>query len=682
MHRTNKQPKNEYSRLKQPLTVGSSVIKNRTVMGSMHTGLEHVSLERLATFYIERAVNDVGMIITGATAVNSSGLITTANYKLDTEEEAAEHRRLTDRVHQAAPDVTLCLQLVHAGSLTPLERCVAPSAIKSPVGRFMPRALEEEEVEYQINSFVRAAVLAKQAGYDGVEIIGSGGYLISAFLLEYTNQRTDQWGGSDENRMRFATEIIRRVREAVGADFLVIYRLGLLELHDKGSTQEEVHRLAKAIEAAGASVISTHFTWHESRVPTIATNVPRALFAGVTGELKKQVAIPVIVSNRINTAQVAEDILLAGSADLISMARPMLADPELVSKAFSGRDDEINTCIACNQACLDHYFTGRSVTCLVNPRACNETEMPIVAATKQKKIAVVGAGPAGMAFSVMAATRGHQVTLYEQSSEIGGQFNYAKTVPGKEEFAETLRYFSRQLPLTGVTLQLNQKVDGAMLLEKGFDEVVIATGVVARTPEVKGIDHPKVVSYVDVFEGRATVGKRVAIMGAGGIGFDVATLLSQVGESSALSVAAFEKEWGLDLSGHPRGGVEGVDPVIEPSEREIFLLQRKSSYFGKGLGKTTGWGHLISLQKKGVKMMGGVDYQCVDDEGLHLLVDGKAQLLAVDTVVTCTGQEPLRELYVQLKDQLPTHLVGGADEASGLDAEKAIDQATRLALSI
>ena len=682
MPKTYDQPNDKYSRLQQPLAVGSSVIKNRTVMGSMHTGLEHVSLERLATFYIERAVNDVGMIITGATAVNSSGIITTADYKLDTDEEAAEHRRLTDRVHQAAPDVTLCLQLVHAGSLTPVEGCVAPSAIKSPVGRFAPRALEEEEVEYQINSFVHSAVLAKQAGYDGVEIIGSGGYLISAFLLEYTNQRTDQWGGSYENRMRFATEIIRRVRQAVGPDFLVIYRIGLLELHDKGSSRDEVYALAKAIEAAGVSIISTHFTWHESRVPTIATNVPRAIFSGVTGELKKQVSVPVIVSNRINTAEVAEQLLLSDSADLVSMARPMLADPEIISKAFSGREDETNTCIACNQACLDHYFTGRSVTCLVNPRACNETELPINATTQPKKIAVVGAGPAGMAFSVMAATRGHEVTLYEQSSEIGGQFNYAKTVPGKEEFAETLRYFGRQLPLVGVNLQLNQKVDATTLLDNGFDEVVIATGVVARTPEVEGIDHPKVVSYTDVFDGRSTVGKRVAIMGAGGIGFDVAMLLSQVGESSALSLAVFEKEWGLDLSGHPRGGVAGVEPVVEPSEREIFLLQRKSSHFGKGLGKTTGWGHVISLQKRGVKMLGSVQYQRVDDQGLHLLVDGKEQLLTVDTVITCTGQVPLRELHKQLNGRLPTHLVGGADEALGLDAERAIDQATRLALVI
>jgi 2,4-dienoyl-CoA reductase (NADPH2) len=619
------------------------------------------------------------MIITGGIGPNREA----GMGKLSTQDECDAHKQVTAAVHAADPDVKICLQILHAGSLARSGDSVAPSAIRARIAAHVPHELDEDGIEKQLNDFANCAVLARQAGYDGVEIIGSAGYLLSTFLVERTNQRTDQWGGTFENRMRFPVEVVRRVREAVGPDFIVIFRIAAMDMLEGGMAWDEVVTLAKAIEAVGATIISTHFCWHEAQVPTIATMVPRAAFAQVTGRLRKELTVPLITSNRINMPDVAEAVLARGDADLISMARPMLADPELVLKAQQGREDEINTCIACNQACLDHTFTGRLTSCLVNPRACHETELNYLPTQAPKRLAVVGAGPAGLAYATVAAERGHKVTLYDSAAEIGGQFNLARRIPGKEEFNETLRYYRRKIELLGIDLKLNTRVDAAQLQAGGYDQVIVATGIEPRKPQLEGIDHPKVVSYIDVIMGRAEVGQKVAIMGAGGIGFDVAELITHAGVSASMDIDVFAKEWGIDFVNHPRGGVTGVKPVVASSGREVTLMQRKSDSVGKSLGKTTGWTHRLTLQRRGVKMINGVEYQRIDDQGLHVLIGGQPSVLAVDTVIICAGQLPLRALHDQLlADGVETSLIGGAFEASELDAKAAIQQASVMAAAV
>ncbi|HAQ27576.1 MAG TPA: NADPH-dependent 2,4-dienoyl-CoA reductase, partial [Pseudomonas sp.] len=561
---------------------------------------------------------------------------------------------------------------------------VAPSAIQAPINPFTPRELDEEGIEKQIRDFVNCANLAKEAGYDGVEIMGSEGYFINQFLVAHTNHRTDRWGGSYENRMRLPVEIVRRVREAVGAEFIIIYRLSMLDLIEGGSTWDEVVVLAKAIEQAGATLINTGIGWHEARIPTIATKVPRAAFTKVTAKLRGEVKIPLVTTNRINTPEVAEQVLAEGDADMVSMARPFLADPDFVNKAAADRSDTINTCIGCNQACLDHTFSGKLTTCLVNPRACYETELNYIPIQSVKKIAVVGAGPAGLSAATVAAERGHQVTLFDSASEIGGQFNVAKRVPGKEEFYETLRYFNSKLQSSGVDLRLNTRVSAAELQAGGYDEVILATGIVPRTPDIPGIEHPKVISYLDAILQRKPVGQRVAVIGAGGIGFDVSEFITHDGESTSLDREAFWKEWGIDLGLEARGGVAGVRPAPHAPARQVYLLQRKKSKVGNGLGKTTGWIHRTGLKNKQVQMISAVEYLKVDDEGLHLrIAEGEPQVLPVDTVIVCAGQDPLRELQAELEQAgLPVHLVGGADVAAELDAKRAINQGSRLAAQL
>ncbi len=671
-----------YPKLFSPLELDHTTIKNRILMGSMHTGLEEAEngFERMAAYFAERAAGGVGMIITGGISPNSEGGMGT---KLSTAEEATQHKMVTDAVHAAAPDAKICMQILHTGPLAGHEGCVAPSPVRSPIARHVPHELDAEGIEKQLNDFANCAARAKEAGYDGVEIIGSAGYLLSTFLVEKTNQRTDEYGGSFENRMRFPVEVARRCREAVGPDFIVIFRIAAMDMLQGGMSWEEIVTLAKALEAVGVSIISTHFTWHESAVPTIATMVPRAAFASVTGRLKKEVSIPCITSNRINMPDTAEDVLEQGYADIVSMARPMLADAELANKALEGREDEINTCIGCNQACLDHTFTGKITSCLVNARACHETQLNYPATTSPKKIAVVGAGPAGLAFSTIAAERGHKVTLFDSADEIGGQFNYAKRIPGKEEFYETLRYFQKRIEVTGVTLNLNTRVDAAMLRDGDFDEVVVATGISPRTPPIDGIDHPMVMPYIDAILGKREIGKSVAIIGAGGIGFDVAELISHKGKSASLDIDIFAREWGIDFKNHPRGGVTGVEPVVERADRDIFLMQRKTSGVGKGLGKTTGWTHRLALARRQVKMMNGVEYKRIDDDGIHITVHNEPMSIPVDTVIICAGQTELRTLYDELQDcGKPLHLIGGADLAAELDAKRAINQASYLAAEI
>ena len=651
-------------------------------MGSMHTGLEEADhgFERLAAYYAERARGGVGMIITGGISPNPEGGL---GRSLSTLEEAEKHRLVTQAVHAADPQVKICMQILHSGSLARTPLCVAPSPIKSRIGSYKPTELDEAGIEKQLADFANCAALARAAGYDGVEVIGSAGYLISTFLVARTNLRTDQWGGSFENRMRFPIEVLRRVRAALGPDRILIFRIAAMDMLEGGMAWHEIVALAQAVEAVGANIISTHFCWHEAPVPTIATMVPRAAFTQVTGRLRKVVSIPVITSNRINMPAVAEKVLARGDADLISMARPMLADPLLVLKAKEGREDEINTCIACNQACLDHTFGRLEATCLVNPRACRETLLQYPAVTEPKRIAVVGAGPAGLAYATVAAQRGHQVTLFEGGGEIGGQFNLARRIPGKEEFAETLRYYRRMIALHRIDLRLNTRVDALMLKQLKFDQVVVATGIEPRRPALVGIDHPKVVGYIDAILARQPIGKRVAIMGAGGIGFDVAELVSHQGISAAMDVDVFAREWGIDFKNHPRGGVSGVQPQVASADRVVYLMQRKAEPLGKGLAKTTGWTHRMTLARRGVQMISGVEYLKIDDHGLHTRVDGEARLFAVDTIIVCAGQMPLRSLYDQLQAAgQNVSLVGGAFEASELDAKRAIDQASRLAATV
>jgi 2,4-dienoyl-CoA reductase (NADPH2) len=670
-----------YPRIFTPLDLGFTTLKNRILMGSMHTGLEDLAdgFPRMAEYFAARARGGVGMIITGGIAPNPEG---GGGAKLSTPAEAAQHRTVTEAVHAAAPDVKIVLQILHAGPLAGTPDCVAPSAVRSRIGRFVPNELDAAGIEKQLADFANCAVQARAAGYDGVEIIGSAGYLLSTFLVEKTNRREDEWGGSFENRMRFPVEVVRRTRAVVGDDFIVIFRIPAMDMLEGGMSGEEVVQLAQAVEAAGATIISTHFTWHESLVPTIATMVPRAAFAEVTGRIRRHVGVPMITSNRINMPDVAEAVLAAGHADLVSMARPMLADADLVNKARDGREDEINTCIACNQACLDHTFTGRLTSCLVNPRACHETLMVSTPAPAARNLAVVGAGPAGLAFAVEAAQRGHKLTIYDAAAEIGGQFNLAKRVPGKEEFSETLRYFGRMIDKLGITLRLHTRADADMLIAAGHDEVIVATGIRPRVPDLPGIDHPKAVGYIDAIMGRKAIGKRVAIMGAGGIGFDVATLITHAGPSAAMDIPTFCREWGVDFAGHPRGGVTGVEMQIERADREVVILQRRDGTPGKTLGRTTGWTHRLSLVRRGVKMIGGVSYLRIDDEGLHCEMNGEPTLFAVDNVIICAGQEPERGLYDELVSRgFQARLIGGASEAAELDAKRAIAEATALALA-
>lgn len=673
-----------YPHLLAPLDLGFTVLRNRTLMGSMHTGLEERpgGFERMAAYFAERARGGVGLMVTGGIAPNDEGGVYAGAAKLSTEKEAEQHRLVTDAVHAAGGKI--CLQILHAGRYAYSPRQVAPSAIQAPINPFKPKALDEEGIEKQIGDFVNCARLAQSAGYDGVEVMGSEGYFINQFLAAHTNQRADRWGGSYENRMRLAVEIVRRVREAVGREFIIIFRLSMLDLVEGGSDWAEIEQLAKAIEQAGATLINTGIGWHEARIPTIATKVPRAAFSKVTAKLRGAVSIPLITTNRINTPEVAERVLAEGDADMVSMARPFLADPEFVNKAAQGRAAAINTCIGCNQACLDHTFGGKLTSCLVNPRACHETELNYLPSAVAKRIAVVGAGPAGMAAASVAAQRGHQVTLFDAAAEIGGQFNVAKRVPGKEEFNETLRYFAHQLTQTGVHLRLNTRVGVDDLVAGGFDEVILATGITPRTPSIPGIEHAKVLSYLDVLLERKPVGERVAVIGAGGIGFDVSEYLVHAGTATSLDREAFWREWGIDTDLRARGGVAGIHPEPQAPARQVYLLQRKKSKVGDGLGKTTGWIHRTGLKNKQVQMLNAVDYLKIDDEGLHVrIADGEPQVLAVDNVVVCAGQEPLRELHDGLLARgQSVHLIGGADVAAELDAKRAIDQGSRLAAAL
>ncbi|ANI30198.1 2,4-dienoyl-CoA reductase [Yersinia entomophaga] len=670
-----------YPNLLAPLDLGFTTLKNRVLMGSMHTGLEELpdGPERMARFYAERAAAGVGLIVTGGIAPNKKGVVYQGGSMLSDEGQVAHHQIVTDAVHQAGGKIAL--QILHAGRYSYQKQPVAPSALQAPINPFSPQALTTEEIEQTIADFARCARLAQLAGYDGVEIMGSEGYLINQFLAARTNQRTDEWGGSFEKRMRFAVEIVQAVRQATGEKFILIYRLSMLDLVDEGSDWHEIEQLALAIEQAGATLINTGIGWHEARIPTIATMVPRAGFSWVTRKLMGKVTIPLITTNRINDPAVAEKVLADGCADMVSMARPFLADPEFVRKAAENRADEINTCIGCNQACLDQIFEGKLTSCLVNPRACRESEMPIQVTPVPKRLAVIGSGPAGLAFATTAASRGHQVTLYDAADRIGGQFNIARQIPGKEEFNETLRYFRRQLEIQGVNTMLGKHIQAAELAE--FDEVILACGIVPRLPVIEGIEHPKVLTYLDVLRDKKPVGQRVAIIGAGGIGFDTAEYLSQSGESTSLNSEAFNAEWGIDQSLNHRGGLAPQGPELSPSPRQIFLLQRKASKVGEGLGKTTGWIHRTSLTMRGVKMLNGVSYDRIDDEGLHMTRGEQSTCLPVDNVIICAGQEPRRELYQPLLDMgKKVHLIGGADVAAELDARRAIDQGTRLALAI
>ncbi|MEE4124235.1 NADPH-dependent 2,4-dienoyl-CoA reductase [Pseudomonas viridiflava] len=674
-----------YPHLLAPLDLGFTTLRNRSLMGSMHTGLEEKpgGFERMAAYFAERAQGGVGLMVTGGIAPNEEGGVYEGAAKLTTQEEALQHRVVTQAVHEAGGKI--CLQILHAGRYAYSRKQVAPSAIQAPINPFKPRELDEEGIEKQISDFVTCSTLAQSAGYDGVEIMGSEGYFINQFLAAHTNHRTDRWGGSYENRMRLAIEIVTRVRQAVGPNFIIIFRLSMLDLVEGGSTWQEIVQLAKAVEQAGATIINTGIGWHEARIPTIATKVPRAAFSKVTAKLRGSVNIPLITTNRINTPEVAERILSEGDADMVSMARPFLADPEFVNKAAAGQAELINTCIGCNQACLDHTFGGKLTSCLVNPRACHETELNYLPTRQIKKIAVVGAGPAGLAAATVAAERGHQVTLFDSASEIGGQFNIAKRIPGKEEFSETLRYFTHKVQDTGIDLRLNTRVTAQDLLGAGFDDVILATGIAPRTPAIPGIDNPKVLSYLDVILQRKPVGRSVAVIGAGGIGFDVSEYLVHQGIATSLDREAFWKEWGIDTTLEARGGVAGIKPEVHAPARQVFLLQRKSSKVGDGLGKTTGWIHRTGLKNKQVQMLNSVQYLKIDDAGLHIRIgeEGEEKLLPVDNIVICAGQDPLRELYDDLvAAKQSVHLIGGADVAAELDAKRAIDQGSRLAAGL
>ncbi|MGF2879137.1 NADPH-dependent 2,4-dienoyl-CoA reductase [Acinetobacter johnsonii] len=671
-----------YPHLLAPLDLGFTTLKNRVLMGSMHVGLEEVEggYDRMAAFYAERAAGGVGLIVTGGISPNDHGVTFHGGSKLDTLEEAEKHKVITQAVHDAGGKIAL--QILHTGRYSYQAENVAPSAIQAPINPVKPHALTSAEVNQTIADFANCAKLSQIAGYDGVEIMGSEGYLINEFIAARTNHRDDEWGGSYENRIRFPIEIVKRTRAEVGENFIIIYRLSMLDLVEGGSTLEEVIQLAKEIEKAGATIINTGIGWHEARIPTIATKVPRAAFTWVTKKLKGSVQIPLVTSNRINTPEMAEHVLAQGDADMVSMARPMLADAEFVLKAEQGRSDEINTCIGCNQACLDQIFSMQIATCLVNPRACYETELIFKESAAKKNIAVIGAGPAGLSFATYAADRGHQVTVFDAASQIGGQFNIAKTIPGKEEFYETLRYFKRKIELQpNIKLVLNHTATYEELSAENYDDIVVATGVTPRELTIEGIDHPKVLSYIEVLRERKPVGKKVAIIGAGGIGFDTAEYLSHEGESGSLNPQKFYDEWGIDTSYAYVGGLK--QPVLEQSDREIYLLQRKAKAVGASLGKTTGWIHRTGLKHRDVKMIAGASYDKIDDQGLHITVNDQPTVLEVDHVIICAGQESYTAMYDQLKaDGKNVHLIGGAKEAGELDAKRAIRQGAELAATI
>lgn len=671
-----------YPHLLAPLDLGFTALKNRVLMGSMHVGLEEVEggYDRMAAFYAERAAGGVGLIVTGGISPNDHGVTFHGGSKLDTLEEAEKHKVITQAVHDAGGKIAL--QILHTGRYSYQAENVAPSAIQAPINPVKPHALTSAEVNQTIADFANCAKLSQVAGYDGVEIMGSEGYLINEFIAARTNHRDDEWGGSYENRIRFPIEIVKRTRAEVGENFIIIYRLSMLDLVEGGSSLEEVIQLAKEIEKAGATIINTGIGWHEARIPTIATKVPRAAFTWVTKNLKGSVQIPLVTSNRINTPEMAEHVLASGHADMISMARPMLADSEFVLKAEQGRSDEINTCIGCNQACLDHIFSMKIATCLVNPRACYETELIFKESAEKKNIAVIGAGPAGLSFATYAAERGHQVTVFDAANQIGGQFNIAKTVPGKEEFYETIRYFKRKIELQpNIRLVLNHLVTYEELQDSDYDDIVVATGVTPRELNIPGVEHPKVLTYIQALKERLPVGRRVAIIGAGGIGFDTAEYLSHEGESGSLNPQKFYDEWGIDTSYAHVGGLK--QPVLEQSDREIYLLQRKATAVGASLGKTTGWIHRTGLKHRDVKMIAGASYDKIDDQGLHITVNDQSTVLEVDHVIICAGQESYTAMYDQLKaDGKNVHLIGGAKEAGELDAKRAIRQGAELAATI
>ncbi|MFE2297626.1 FAD-dependent oxidoreductase [Streptomyces sp. NPDC059445] len=668
-----------YPHLLNPLDLGFTTLPNRVLMGSMHVGLEEAErgFERMAEFYATRARGGVGLIVTGGIAPNDAGRPYEGGAKLTTEAEAAQHAEITAAVHREGGKIAM--QILHFGRYAYHQDLVAPSALQAPISPFVPHELSDAEIEQTIDDYARAARLARQAGYDGVEIMGSEGYLINEFIALQANRREDRWGGSYENRMRFPVEIVRRVREAVGDDFIIIYRLSMLDLVPGGSSLDEVVTLARAVEAAGATIINTGIGWHEARIPTIATSVPRGAYAWVTKKVMGSVSIPLVTTNRINTPEIAEQLLADGHADMVSLARPMLADPDFVAKAEAGRPEAINTCIGCNQACLDHTFSGKITSCLVNPRACHETELVLAPTRLRKTVAVVGAGPAGLACAVSAAERGHDVTLFDAADDIGGQLNVARRVPGKQEFDETIRYFRTQLELHGVDVRLNTPATVENL--ETYDEVVVATGVSPRTPDIEGVDHPSVVGYLDVLRDGAPVGDRVAILGAGGIGFDVAEFLTDSGDKASEDPATYFRSWGVDMDYRTPGGLGAPERPTPP--RTVHLLQRKTSKVGAGLGKTTGWIHRTELKHRGVTMVPGVQYDRIDDAGLHVTVDGHSQVLEVDTIVLCTGQEPRRDLYEALRATgRGVHLIGGADVAAELDAKRAIKQGTELAAAL
>jgi 2,4-dienoyl-CoA reductase (NADPH2) len=676
---------NPFPHLLAPLDLGFTTLRNRVLMGSMHTGLEdrREDFPKLAAYFAERARGGVGLIVTGGIAPNAAGWTKPFAGMLSGRRHVARHRLVTDAVHEAGGRI--CMQILHTGRYAYHPLAVAPSRLKAPISPFTPRALSERGIGRQIDAFVRSATLSQAAGYDGVEIMGSEGYFINQFLVARTNRRSDRWGGSWENRMRLPVEIVARTRAAAGRNFIIIYRLSMLDLVEGGGSWEEAIELAQAVERAGATIINTGIGWHEARIPTIATMVPRAAFSWVTRRLRGAVSVPLVTSNRINDPAVAEDVLAAGDADLVSMARPLLADPEFVIKAAQGRSDEINTCIACNQACLDLVFENQIASCLVNPRAGRETELNYLPVLTPKRIAVVGAGPAGLACATIAAGRGHRVTLFEAADRIGGQFNMAKVVPGKEEFHETLRYFRRRIELTGVQLVLSHRVEAAGLTGGAFDEIVLATGVVPRRPEIEGLDHPKVLSYIDVLLHGRPVGGTVAIVGAGGIGFDVAEYLSHdaTHPSASVDIPAFMAEWGIDMRLEARGGLVPARNLAESMPRTIWLLQRKPTPPGRDLGKTTGWVHRLVLKRRGVRMLAGVAYDRIDDRGLSITQAGEFRLLAVDHIVICAGQEPLRELVAGVEAAgMTAHLIGGSKVATELDAVRAIDDGARLAAAL
>jgi len=672
---------NHYPSLFQPLDLGFTTLPNRILMGSMHTGLEDKRRDypRLAAYFAERAQGGAGLMVTGGISPNISGWVAPFAGMMNSRWQVGRHKQVTSAVH--AENGKICMQILHTGRYGYHPFVVSATPKKAPIAPFKPRKLSSRGIESQIKAFARTASLARDAGYDGVEIMGSEGYLINQFLSERVNTRNDEWGGDVTRRLRLAEAIVSRVREAVGPDFILLYRLSMLELVEQGSDWQAIVAQAKAVEAAGATIITTGIGWHEARIPTIAAMVPRGTFATVTGKLRAEIDTPLVATNRINTVDVAERIIADGDADMVSMARPFLADSHFPVKAMQGREDEINVCIACNQACLDHVFEKKTASCLVNPRACHETELQITKAQKKKKIGIIGAGPAGMAAAVTAAQRGHAVTLIDAASEIGGQFNMARLVPGKEEFNETLRYFKKQLELNKVDVQLNRRIkDASELVE--FDDILLATGVTPRTPKIEGVTHSKVLSYVDVLRGRANVGASVAIIGAGGIGFDIAEYLAHDGNDSSVNPTTFMTEWGIDSSFESAGGVSNYNPKHE-SARDVTLLQRKSTKVGKNLGKSTGWIHRRALAMRGVKMLPGCEYVKIDDDGLHINVEGEAQVLNVDHVIICAGQIPLRELYEPLQAMGKSiQLIGGADVAAELDAKRAIDQGTRIAAAL